>query len=179
MMFISLGLGAAMAIALIVIVSILTGGAVKTNNGQPTTNLVGKTVSTFTLGGLNGGTLAAPWTTGHAAVLIFFASYCGPCQSEMPKVATYLRHHNEGSIVVMGVDASDELGAGRSFVRKDGVRFPVAFDPNDAVTTGVFHFGQIPETVFVTKKGVVSSVYFGAIPVKDLTSDLATLKTAD
>ncbi len=62
-------------------------------------------MATFSLSGLKSGTIEAPWKSRHAAVLIFFASYCGPCKSEMPKVATYLRHHNEGSIRVIGIDA--------------------------------------------------------------------------
>jgi thiol-disulfide isomerase/thioredoxin len=179
MMFISLGIGTVAAVALIVVVSILTGGAVKPGSPQPTSVLVGKSVKGFAVAGLNGGRLKAPWKSGHASVLIFFASYCGPCQGEMPKVASYFRSHDESPIVVMGVDASDVLSSGRAFVKKDGVTFPIAFDPNDAVTTGIFQFGQIPETVFVTKRGVVANVYYGAIPVNKLASGIAALKSKD
>ena len=177
MMFISLGIGTAAAVALIAVVSILTGGAAKPNNAQPAAALVGKSVRNFTIEGLNGAKVRAPWASGHAGVLIFFASYCGPCQGEMPKVAAYFRRHNETPIVVMGVDASDVLSAGRAFVSKDGVTFPVAFDPYNDVTSGIFQFGQIPETVFVTKRGVVAQVYYGAIPVRQLVSGIASLKS--
>src|SRR5579863_4618447 len=103
MMGLSLGLGATVALVLIIVVSILTGGHV--TNGNSTNALVGKRVATFSLGGLERGTVTAPWQSHHAAVLIFFASFCEPCKSEMPKVAKYLRYHNEGSIRVIGVDA--------------------------------------------------------------------------
>ncbi len=145
-------------------VSIVTGGHVTTNDGEPTSNLVGKSVASFTLSGLKSGTVVAPWKTDHSAVLIFFASWCGPCQSEMPKVAAYLRHHNEGSIHVVGIDANDERGAAKTFVKKSGVTFPVAFDANGVVTNGLFKFATLPETVFLTSKGIVKQVYFGAIP---------------
>jgi thiol-disulfide isomerase/thioredoxin len=98
MMFVSIGIGTVVAVGLIVVVSILTGGNVSTAGGQPTNSLVGKSVSTFTLGGLNGGTVTAPWATGHPGVLIFFASYCGPCTAEMPVVPKYLRTHNQGAV---------------------------------------------------------------------------------
>jgi len=65
----------------------------------------------------------APWKSHHAAVLIFFASFCGPCKSEMPKVAKYLRHHNEGSIRVIGIDALDSRGPAEAFVRRAASRF--------------------------------------------------------
>src|ERR1039457_6572215 len=85
MMFVSIGIGTVVAVALIVIVSILTGGPVKGNQGFATSNLVGTTVKSFTLSGLNGGEQRAPWASGHPGVLIFFASYCGPCTRKCPK----------------------------------------------------------------------------------------------
>lgn len=172
----SIGIGTAVAVIAIVVVSIFTGGHVTTNNGEPTSNLVGKSVATFSLSGLGSGTIEAPWKSAHAAVLIFFASWCGPCQGEMPKVAAYLRHHNEGSVRVIGIDANDERAAAKGFVKKSGVTFPVAFDPNSTVTAGIFKFLTLPETAFVTAKGVVNQIYFGAIPKKVLVQGIAALR---
>ena len=172
-----IGAGTALAVVAIVVVSIVTGGHV-TNGDEPTSNLVGKSVASFSLSGLSSGTVEAPWKSHHAAVLIFFASWCGPCQSEMPKVADYLRHHNEGSIRVIGIDANDERGAAKNFVTKSGVTFPVAFDPDGAVTAGIFKFQTLPETVFVKAGGVVNQVYFGAIPKSVLATDIVDLRHA-
>jgi len=106
-------------------------------------------------------------------VLIFFASFCGPCKSEMPKVAKYLRHHNEGSIRVIGIDALDSRGPAEAFVKKSGVTFPIAFDPNGTVTTGIFQFAYVPETVFVSAQGILKQVYYGAIPKDVLVRGIA------
>jgi thiol-disulfide isomerase/thioredoxin len=172
----SVGIGSSIAVIAIVVVSILTGGHVTTNNGEPTSNLVGKSVASFSVPGLESGTVVAPWKSDHAAVLIFFASWCGPCQSEMPRVASYLRHHNEGSIRVIGMDSGDKRGAATKFIKRSGVTFPVAFDPNDTVATGIFQFATVPETAFVTAKGVVNQIYFGAIPKKVLVEGIAALR---
>jgi peroxiredoxin len=96
----------------------------------------------------------------------------------MPKVATYLRTHDEKPIVVMGVDAVDVRSSAQAFIKKSKVAFPIAFDPNGVVTTNIFKFETVPETVFVSKRGVVEQVYFGAIPVAQLKSGLATLRKA-
>jgi thiol-disulfide isomerase/thioredoxin len=178
MMFVSLGLGTVVAIALITVVSVLTGGKATPNNGAPPSALVGTHVKSFTLSGLNGGPVSAPWTSGRASVLIFFASWCGPCKAEMPKVAAYLRTHDSSPVEVLGMDANDERAAARAFVSKDGVNFPVAFDANGDVTSGDFSFLTVPETVFLNAKGVVTQVYFGAIPVKQLAQGIKSLKTA-
>jgi peroxiredoxin len=169
--------GSTAAVIAIVVVSILTGGKVTTQSGEPTSALVGKSVATFSLSGLKSGTIEAPWKSHHAAVLIFFASTCPPCRGEMPKVATYLRHHNEGSIRVLGIDTnSDTRSAAEHFVKKSGVTFPVAFDPNETVTTGIFQFATIPETAFVNAKGIVTQIYFGAIPKDVLAQGIAALR---
>jgi thiol-disulfide isomerase/thioredoxin len=171
-------MGTAIGLIAVVVVSIFTGGHVTTDDGEPTSNLVGKSVASFSLSGLTSGTVVAPWKNHHASVLIFFASWCEPCQSEMPKVAAYLRHHNEGSIHIVGIDANDERGAATTFVEKSGVTFPVAFDANGVVTAQTFKFLTLPETAFVTAKGIVQRVYFGAIPKDTLISDIAALRRA-
>jgi thiol-disulfide isomerase/thioredoxin len=178
MMFVSLGLGAVLAIALITVVSVLTGGKATPNNGAATSALVGTHPKSFSVSGLYSGTAYAPWTTGRASVLIFFASWCGPCKTEMPKVAAYLRTHVSSPVEVLGIDANDQRAAAQAFVKKDDVTFPVAFDANGLVTSGVFSFLTVPETVFVNSKGVVTQVYFGAIPVKELAQGIQSLKSA-
>ena len=175
MMFVSLGIGVVVALLLIGVVSLLTGA--RGSGPYPTSSLVGTTVRSFTLGGLSGGTVRAPWARGHAAVLIFFASDCGPCQREMPLVAAYVRTHDVAPVSVVGVDVVDARSAAQRFVRRDGVTFPVAFDPTSAVTTGIFNFLGIPETVFVSGRGIVTRVFSGAIPPGELASGIRQLRS--
>ncbi|MGA7834083.1 MAG: TlpA disulfide reductase family protein [Acidimicrobiales bacterium] len=171
----------ALAIALVAIVSALTGGKVTSDNkgggALARSDLVGRKVDSFSLDGLSGGTVRAPWTEGHASVLIFFASWCGPCQGEMPKVAAYIRSHHPSPVDVLGIDANDERSKARAFVKKDDVTFPIAFDANGTVTSGVFGFESVPESVFINAKGVVKKVYFGAVPKSVLASGIAMLKS--
>jgi thiol-disulfide isomerase/thioredoxin len=177
-MMISIGIGVVVAIALIAVVSALTGGKVTTGNGLPTSRLVGQHVKAFSLDGLNGGVVKSPWSEGRASVIVFFASYCGPCQHEMPKIAKYIRTHSPSPVDVVAVDAIDERSAAQAMIKKDDVTFPVAFDPNGVVTTNIFGFKDVPESVFVSAKGVVKGVYFGAIPKGTLASNIKGLKRA-
>jgi peroxiredoxin len=170
------GAGAVLLVGAIVIVSDLTGGKVSNNGGAPQSELVGHHVKDFSLAGLNGGTVKAPWELGHSSVLVFFASYCVPCQGEMPKIAKYIRTHSPSPVEVLAVDAIDEREAAQAMIKKDDVTFPVAFDPNGEVTTGVFGFGQVPESVFVNSKGIVERVYYGAIPRQQLARGIKMLK---
>jgi cytochrome c biogenesis protein CcmG/thiol:disulfide interchange protein DsbE len=172
-----IGLGVITAIALIAVVSVLTGGKVTNGNVLTTSALVGHRLKSFSLNGLNGGEVQAPWDSGRASVIVFFASYCGPCQGEMPKIAKYLRANSPSPVEVLAVDASDERAAAQAMVKKDGVTFRVAFDPNAVVSTGIFGFQAVPESVFVSAKGIVTGVYYGAIPEQQLATAIHSLKT--
>lgn len=169
--------GVLFAIGAVAIVSVLTGGKVGGKTPTPVSELVGHQMKDFALEGLNGGTIKAPWESGRASVLVFFASYCVPCQGEMPKIATYIRLHSPNPVTVLAIDANDARSSAQAMIQRDGVTFLVAFDPNGVVTAGVFGFGAIPESVFLDSKGVVEKVYYGAIPKQQLASGIKMLKT--
>jgi cytochrome c biogenesis protein CcmG/thiol:disulfide interchange protein DsbE len=177
-MLIGVGLGLVLAIAVIAVVSVLTGGKVTNGKVLPTSNLVGEHIKSFSLPGLSGGTQTMPWTSGHATVLIFFASWCPPCRGEIPTLATYIRTHNLGAVHVVGIDANDPKDAAQAFVKKDGVTFPVAFDGSGTITAGTFGFGQLPETVFLNAKGVVKVVHLGATSKKEFVAGVKLLNKA-
>jgi thiol-disulfide isomerase/thioredoxin len=174
MMFLSLGIGTVVALALITVVSLLTGGTVH-GNTPPTNALVGQRVAAFDLPGLTGGRVVAPWKTGRPTVVIFFASWCTPCQGELPKVAAYLDAHPTSRVNVVGMDANDSRSSGLAFATRAAFHRPIAFDANGNVTAGSFGFQVLPETVFVSGTGVVRQVYIGAITVPQLRAGIAAL----
>jgi hypothetical protein len=110
-----------------------------------------------------GGTVEAPWKSHHAGGPDLLRELLRTVPRRDAQGGDLRAHHNEGSIVVIGVDATTRAGAAQSFVKKSGVTFPIAFDPNGVVTTGIFKFAAVPETAFVTA-GRRQQIYFGAIP---------------
>ena len=173
MMFVSLGIGAAVAIALIVVVSVLTGGNVK--NSTPPPALVGTTLPSISESSLTGPTITAPWSDHHATVVVFFASWCGPCRSELPALSKYLAAHSLGKVSILGVDTQDTRASGQSVVAKDHLDFPILFDPSSTVAAGKFQLAGLPDTVFVSAKGVVKDVHIGAISTAQFAAGVAAL----
>jgi len=169
-------IGGGIAVALIAVVSVLTGGNVTNGKLSSTNELVGQRMKNFSLGGLNGGEIKAPWESSRASVIVFFGSYCGPCKAEMPKIAKYIRTNNPSPVEVLAVDATDKRSSAQAMVKKDGVTFQVAFDPNGVVTSGIFGFIAVPESVFVNAKGVVTGVHIGAIPESQLADAIRALR---
>jgi peroxiredoxin len=175
MMFISLGIGGAIALILIVVVSLLTGGSSPSTSQTSKNALVGTKVSGFTLNSLSTGTVSAPYEKGHPTVLFFFASWCGPCHVELPRVAKYLSSHPQNSVKIVGLDEVDNPKSGLAFAKKSGVSFPLASDPSGNVEASIFKFAYLPYTVFVDAKGVVRTVDYAPISIANLNKGIASI----
>ncbi len=181
MMFLSIGLGILMAVSLITVVSIFTGGASKT--GSTTTlftheSIDGRTVEPFSLPALEtSATLHVPWTHGTPTVLVFFASWCTACQTELPAVAHYESTHAHDGVAFFGMDSNDVQSLGAAFARAHHVKFPSAYDNNGTVANGTFFLSGLPDTVFVNAKGVVKELVSGPITNAQLDAGIREIQS--
>jgi cytochrome c biogenesis protein CcmG, thiol:disulfide interchange protein DsbE len=174
MMLVSLGLGAVIAILLIGVVTAVT--STTTTTTLLPTPLVGQRIAPFTKPGLEGGSVTSPWASGHPTVIIFWASFCVPCRDELPRLAAAVGSGSLDNVRVIGVDANDVLASGRAFARQAHVAFPVISDTDGSLTSSTFGFGTIPETVFLSSRGVVRSVVFGAITTHDFRAGVTAIR---
>lgn len=161
--FLLVGVAVAVALAIGLFTGVGTHGA----KSRPAS---GSAVPAFSLPRLGGhGKVGVPSDGGgggRAAILVFFASWCDPCQKEIPGLArTYERQQRDKSplakVQVVGIDSSDPTQAALSFVRKSGVTFPVGADRSSTVTEGVFQFTGLPESVFVEQAVGLTSRTWG------------------
>jgi len=174
MMWISIGLGAAMATILIVIVSLLTGGTA--NATFPPESLDGTVLPALHLPGLAVGTVNGPWTTGRPAVVVFYASWCAPCTEELPRVATWEKTHDTGAVRFIGIDSNDIRSKGFAFARWAKVAFASAFDANGTSASGTFHIAALPDTVFVDATGKVVHTVIGPVTNHQLAVGVSELR---
>jgi cytochrome c biogenesis protein CcmG/thiol:disulfide interchange protein DsbE len=173
MMFVSIGIGAVLAVALIVVVSVLTGGTVKSGTTPPPA-LVGQTLTKWSQAGLDGSTVRAPWDTGHATVVVIYASWCGACRTEFPELSKYLATHRLGEVSLLGVDVQDTRAKATAFLERNHVTMTSISDPQASVY-GRFLLSGIPDTIFVTAKGVVQNMTIGAISPAKFATGVAAL----
>lgn len=173
MMFVSLGLGSVLAITIIVVVSLITGGGsstIFTSNALDNQQLPSLRLPSLAgaASGHSGTLVNGPWTKGHPAVVVFFASWCAPCKEELPRVANWVRSHDLGPVQFLGIDANDTATSGFAFARSAKVGFASGFDANGTVTAGTFKILELPDTVFVNANGTVRHVVIGAVTNEQL-----------
>jgi thiol-disulfide isomerase/thioredoxin len=98
------------------------------------------------------------------AVINFWASWCGPCRTELPVIQS-LATRAAGKLTVLGVDTGDSREAGASFAAAKQVTMPTLFDQKQTLFTALGG-RALPMTVFVDAAGH-RTVY--AYPLTDQT----------
>lgn len=178
--FVLWGSFAVAAVALIAVVSVLTGGNVTSTDNRIEAGYTGVKVPDFTVSAVRGGVVRERWLDHRPAVVFFFASWCPPCQKEIPKIAKYLNDHHlgNGRVSFIGLDGDIDKSDALSFMNKDHVTFPVGFNPSDSVIQGDFRINFFPDTEFISANGVIEQVHFGAITPVELSHGVEELLDA-
>lgn len=99
-------------------------------------------------------------------VITFFASWCGPCHSELPALAVAERTlPGVGArLAIIGIDGNDDPASGLAFARASGVEFPVGKD-SGSVVAPQFDVPGYPATVFVNSLNQVVHIVRGPLSV--------------
>ena len=106
---------------------------------------------------------------GKPTVLNFWASWCGPCQMEMPDFhEKYLEIGEEVNFLMVNMTSGREtLENAQAFIEEEGYTFPVFFDTETdaAMTYSVY---SLPTTYFLDAQGYLIANATGAIDADTL-----------
>ena len=107
---------------------------------------------------------------GTPVVVNFWASWCEPCEREMPLLADAARRH-AGAIQFLGIDILDTLEPARAFLARSEVPYPNLFDAAGGSRDAVGSLGQ-PVTVFYDAAGNLVAKADGELSADDLEAHL-------
>ena len=72
---------------------------------------------------------------GKVVFLNFWATWCKPCEEEMPSMERLYQRYKDKGLVVLAISKDADGAPWPPFVKKHGLTFPVGLDPKMAVAT--------------------------------------------
>ena len=103
--------------------------------------------------------LKSEFDKGNGVVLSFFASWCAPCQQELPFLE---KLHEEKGVSLMVVSVDDKFTEKEvALMAKIGVNSPVFHDTYKIISKQYGFTGALPYTVYIDSKGIIQEIKTG------------------
>jgi cytochrome c biogenesis protein CcmG/thiol:disulfide interchange protein DsbE len=135
----------------------------------------GAAAPAFTLPDTSGRHVSLESLKGKVVAVNFWATWCGPCQDEIPDLAKVYSAHKSKCFEMLGV--AEESGVRDEVVaaaQKLGVNYPVLLD-DDGKAGDAFKIPGYPRTFLIDVDGRIRKVFEGAVEREDLEKALTPL----
>ena len=147
--------------ALLVVVSALAltacGGGGALPDACPDTGAVGitrcSTAEDFTARTMDGTEVSLSDFRGEPVLLNFWASWCGPCQIEMPLMEQMYQAHS-GEMHPLAVAVLDDEEPARTYFRDHGFSYTFLYKDHDSIANQ-YLIRYVPQTIFVAPDGTI------------------------
>ncbi|MDP9017292.1 MAG: TlpA family protein disulfide reductase [Candidatus Eremiobacteraeota bacterium] len=108
----------------------------------------------------------------HPVLLNIFATWCGPCNEEMPSLIAAANSYYDRGLRVIGINYAEPDDTVRSFRKKYAIPYPIAMD-RDGRFTNALQRGKasvdllFPVTLFITPSGFLYCDAHGAMSKRE------------
>lgn len=104
---------------------------------------------------------------GKGVMLNFWATYCKPCEAEIPYMQSLYDDYGEEGIEIVAVSLDLTENVIHQFISKHDLTFPVVHDKTSEVMD-LYKIGPIPSTLFIDKDGIIVDRVAGALTLDKL-----------
>ncbi|HTU93571.1 MAG TPA: sigma-70 family RNA polymerase sigma factor [Gemmataceae bacterium] len=109
---------------------------------------------------LNSSPLKLESLRGKVVLLDFWATWCGPCISELPQIQLAHELFAGKGLVVIGIHHNSvPLEKIRAFLKKNRYTFPVGLDNAEGATCGDYDINRYPTKVLINRKGQIEQAH--------------------
>lgn len=138
------------------------------------TSLLNKPAPDFTRTSLNHQPLNLRAYRGKVVLLNFWATWCAPCQLEIPKFVAWQNQDGRNGLQVIGISMDDDPGLVRSLNQRLHINYPVAL--GDAKLGDLY--GRVlglPVTFLIDRHGTIRAEFQGETNLDEIHSTIIQL----
>lgn len=116
----------------------------------------------FSLSNLEDETIQLSSLKGNIVMVNVWASWCKPCQYEMPAMQTIYDKYSESGLVILAVNNTyqDNYSDVVNFVADNNLTFPVLLDRTGEVSK-LYQVQALPSTYFIDQNGIINDIIIG------------------
>ena len=148
--------------AALAVCALVGAGASSATRATPTATAA-KAAPDFALTLSDGRKLTLAQLRGQVVMINFWASWCGPCRTEMPLLDAMYKKYKALGFTLVAVNVEPNSKEAQAFLHDVPVSFPIAFD-NDSKLTKLFDVQGMPSSVIIDRKGNARVVHKGYRP---------------
>lgn len=111
---------------------------------------------------------------GYPVWLHVFATWCGPCEKEMPAVVAAAAKYEDRGLRVVGIDVAESDNTVRAYRKRFAIPFPIAMDERANFSSALERGGsgasvQFPVSFFITSDGYLYCENIGRMRDAEMT----------
>ena len=116
----------------------------------------------FSLADANGKVTRLSDLRGKPVLLNLWASWCAPCQVEMPAMQKAFERYQAQGFTILAVNTTfqDKRENALAFAARQGLTFPILFDLNGE-TSQKYRVRSMPTSFFIDQNGIIQKVVIG------------------
>jgi cytochrome c biogenesis protein CcmG, thiol:disulfide interchange protein DsbE len=123
---------------------------------------VDKTAPSLALTDATGKPVSLDDYRGKVVLVNNWATWCPPCQSEMPELQAYYEAHLQNGFVIVAIESGEPVNTVLAFARKYKLTFPVWLDPQ-GIALEAFNNWDLPSSYIIDRGGTIRMSWTGPV----------------
>ncbi len=128
----------------------------------------------LTVKDMNGAPVRLADYKGKVIVMNFWATWCGPCQAEIPELIETYNEYKDRGVVVLGISIDDTAETLRAYAPTKKMNYPVLLMQDDVDEAYGPIFG-VPITYFIGRDGRISRKHLGPVTKAQVDQEIKAL----